>query len=99
MPLTNDFLNEFKSSGYGAIEKFKSKFGEKDTRALKRLILKNQLLNEHHKSLNRKSLQEKTLSVLIIGATGAGKSSLINLFYLWSRGINDLKKVKTARGT
>ena len=93
MNLTNEFLSEFQISGFEAVEKFKPKFGEKDTRALKKLILKNQLLNEYNNSLKEKNMQEKVLSVLLLGATGAGKSSLINLLYLWSQGVSHLEKV------
>ena len=34
------------------------------------------------------------LTFIVIGMTGAGKSSLINLFYLWSLGLNDLRDIK-----
>ena len=40
--LANEFSSDFLKSGFEAIEKFKPKFGEKDTRTLKQLILKNQ---------------------------------------------------------
>jgi predicted GTPase len=38
------------------------------------------------------------LKIMVIGATGAGKSSLINLFYVWSLGIQatELGKLKKA---
>jgi hypothetical protein len=36
---------------------------------------------------------EKDLVVLVLGATGAGKSSLINLLYLWSKKTSNLKEV------
>ena len=36
---------------------------------------------------------EKDIVVLVLGATGAGKSSLINLLYLWSKKTSDLKEV------
>jgi predicted ATPase len=92
MSLANEFSSDFLKRGFESIEKFKPKFGEKDTRILKQLILKNQILNEYNNSCYE-NIQEKTLSVMIIGATGAGKSSLINLLYLWSQGTIDLKKV------
>ena len=43
---------------------------------------------------NKKACRE--LKVLVIGATGAGKSSLINLFYCWSKGWNlsDVTSIK-----
>jgi len=36
---------------------------------------------------------EKDLVALVLGATGAGKSSLINLLYLWSKKTTNLKEV------
>ncbi len=37
--------------------------------------------------------KDKDASVVVLGATGAGKSSLINLLYLWSKNVKDLKQV------
>ena len=35
----------------------------------------------------------KKATIVVLGATGAGKSSLINLLYLWSKNVKNLKQV------
>ncbi len=37
--------------------------------------------------------EAKEKSIVVLGATGAGKSSLINLLYLWSKNVKNLKQV------
>jgi len=42
---------------------------------------------EKHSSKGSSLAREKDVNVIAVGPTGAGKSSLINLFYLWAQGI------------
>lgn len=41
-----------------------------------------------------KPLVRKVITIIIIGITGAGKSSIINFLYVWSKGIKDVKDIK-----
>lgn len=40
-----------------------------------------------------KSLVKKSCRMIFIGATGAGKSSIINFFYLWSKKVNRVEEI------
>ena len=109
-PWLTDFIEQFEANGELAIKNFESKFGLKDSTLLKEKISRNIKLNSYAKSransttmvsddFENKSIRKKTkkeIAVLVLGATGAGKSSLINLLYLWSQGYENIKDVKEA---
>jgi len=45
-------------------------------------------------SRKQEAMIEKTITAIVLGMTGAGKSSLINLFYAWSKNIQKVEDIK-----
>ena len=97
-----DFYSDLeKSFSFDTIKKYKKIMGSKKYARLLKEIYKNYLFkkeDERKKMLEIKKTVEvkqmKRLTIMIIGISGVGKSSLINLFYLWSLGLNDLSDIK-----
>jgi len=44
--------------------------------------------------VDKKVLETKEIKMIVIGATGAGKTSLINLLYVWSKGLKKVVDIK-----
>lgn len=96
-----DLFTELKDNNfsYKIFENWKKVIGTKKFEKIGEKIQRNPFLISAFSEKDVPAIQVKIkkvqrLTIIVIGMTGAGKSTLINLFYIWSIGIMNLKDVK-----
>lgn len=88
-----DLVKSFDLQGMKVFDNFKAKLGQKRYKLLIESASRIPKLFAFKPKIAKVQKPIKSITVIVLGVTGAGKSSMINLLYIMSKGITNIRNM------